>query len=162
MSDDQTPEEQAAKAAFQRVQALRLRALKAGGKLQEALRSDDVERQAAAADDVLVVTEALMRAVLDASHMGDTSHLGFTPAEATTMLLWQRDRARVLFPTVIDHMLRRAFAEGDDPHTRELREDARGFLVDLRLVTEHELETFPPASVEAIVRKRYRTSDEAH
>jgi hypothetical protein len=67
----------------------------------------------------------------------------------------------LLLPVSIEFWLKHAFAEGDDPDTRAVRERTRATLMR-HWVTEHELETFPPASVRAIVWDRYRAWDEAN
>jgi hypothetical protein len=163
MSDEQTPEEPATIEDLPRpFQEMAMRVFLAERRLQDAVRSEDVERRLAAADEANRATEAYMRAILDAGSFGDTSHLGFTPAEATNMLLFMRDQARSLVPLAIENWLAIAFMKPGDPEMDPHRERARAALMQRKLVTEHELETFPPASVAALVWDRYRAWDEAN
>jgi hypothetical protein len=162
MSDGQTPEKPATFEDLpQWLQEMVMYALLCGQRLQDAMRSEDIERSLDAADDGERATEALQDAILDASRRGETLPRGFTPADAAKMLLIMRERDRLLLPVYIEFCLKHAFAESDDPQTRELRERTRATLVR-HWVTEYELETFPPASVIAIVWDRYRAWDEAN
>jgi hypothetical protein len=102
-----------------------------------------------------------MRAIVDAGRWGDTGHLGSTQAEATSALLDMGRQAKANLKLGIENLLAIAFIESDDPEMDPPRERARALLLERNFVTEHELETFPRASVEAIVWERYRAWEEA-
>jgi hypothetical protein len=137
------------------------RAFLAGEKFQDAMRSGDVERELEAGFDVTVATMDFMRACLEVGRWGDTGDLAFTQAEATSALLDMGRQVKANLKLGIENLLALAFMESDDPAMDPPRERARALLLERNLVTEHELETFPRASVEAIVWERYRAWEEA-
>jgi hypothetical protein len=163
MSDEQPIEEPGTFEDLPRhLQEMVLLVLLSGQRFQDAVRADNPLAMLVTAEHVERDTEALMRAILDAERWSDTSPPGFTPADATNMLLRMQALSRSLVPHAIEFCLKHAFAESDDPQSRVVRERTRATLVRANLLTEHELETFPPASATAIVWDRYRAWDEAN
>jgi hypothetical protein len=157
MSDEQTPEARAAfEAATRRVQELIRQQFKAERELQEAERSGDPERLLEAAFAFDEVRFDLVRAALEAGRWGDTAPWGITPARAASNLFAMARDARLAYRQAIEGCLTLAYDEDDD-----IRQRARAPLLRRGLVTDYELENFPPASVAAIVWDRYRAWDEA-
>jgi hypothetical protein len=154
--------EDAREAALRRIADLEQQAERAVEAFQAAQESDDLDQRAEASGTLLSVEQALLRAYADAGQWSDIEGLAMTPAEAATTLLERRQTAAAMVPRALEIQIAFAVATSDDPQMQEVRERARAALIELGWVTASELETFPEASLKAIVLERFQRWADEH
>ena len=158
MDEAMTPEERDARnAAMQRIEDLEQQAEHAVVAFEAAMEADDPDQKLEASDTLLSVNQALLRAYVDAGRWDETDELAMTPAAAAMRLLKDRQALTALIPGALRTLVEIAVSSNDS----EARQGAREDLVDGGWLTTHEIETFPEASLHAIVLERFRQRAEA-
>jgi hypothetical protein len=144
--------DEARNAAMRHIADLEQQAERVFAAFEAAMASDDPDQKIEAADTLLSVNQALLRAYVDAGRWDETDELAMTPAEAAMRLLRDRQALTALVPVALRTLIEIAVSS-DDP---EAREGARESLIDGGWATAHELETFPEASLQSIVLDRFQ------
>jgi hypothetical protein len=143
--------DEAREAALRRIADLEQQAERVVAAFEAAMAADDPDQQLEASETLLAVNRALLRAYADAGRWDETDELAMTPGEAAMRLLKDRQAITALIPGALRTSLEIAVSSDDS----EARQGAREDLVDGGWLTTHEIETFPEASLHAIVLERF-------